>query len=102
MIRLDFWMVGVKLRIYVLRSEVTSSEIYVGTGMFDMNSCRFVVFFFMKWERNMLIPEKLFIIFRSTIKYYKSFITLLQLTLALINRADVIIEKKVFFYLVYH
>ena len=59
--------------------------------------------FFMKWKRNMKIPEKLFIIFRSTtIKYYKSFITLLQLTLALINRADVIIEKKVFFYLVYH
>ena len=35
MIRLDFWMVGVKVRIYVvLRSEVTSSEIYVGTGKF--------------------------------------------------------------------
>ena len=64
MIRLDFWMVGVKLRIYVLRSEVTSSEIYVGTGMFDMNSCRFVVFFYEMGKKHAIAnPRKTFYYF---------------------------------------
>ena len=46
MIRLDFWN-GRSQIMNILRSQVTSSEINVGTGYFDMNSCRFVVCFFM-------------------------------------------------------